>query len=199
MPLDPPTFLALAAACAPAAAPSTLLALARVESGLDPLAIGINGTLPHRLRVGSSGEAVAQATALIAGGANVDLGLAQINSANLGRLGLSVADAFDPCRSLEAGATLLASNYQRLVRAVAANDQSALRTALSLYNTGDRSRGFRNGYVARVERSAGAAAGPASDFHHVHHRLERPAWDAFGDLRPAAFVTLPTSNQGDRP
>ena len=196
--LAPEAVLQLAAQCAPQAAAQTLLAVTRVESGLDPLAIGVNGPAPHRLRVPSRTEAITQATALISRGANIDLGLAQINSSNLGRLGLTVADAFDPCRSLAAGATLLQINYQA-VRALADDDQSALRTALSLYNTGDRQRGFKNGYVARVERSAAGApdlpVGRQAPFTPPQH----PGWDAFGDLSPAAFVTSPSSRQGDQP
>ncbi|WP_372784790.1 lytic transglycosylase domain-containing protein [Phenylobacterium sp.] len=196
--LAPEIVLDLAAHCAPQAAPETLLAVTRVESGLDPLAIGVNGPAPRRVRVASRAEAIASARTLISSGANIDLGLAQINSANLGRLGLTVADAFDPCSSLAAGASLLRDNYQA-VRALAADDQSALRTALSLYNTGDRQRGFRNGYVTRVVRSAAAAAALPAETLAPLTAPHPPAWDAFGDLRPAAFVTSPSIRQGDQP
>lgn len=197
--LKPEAVMQLAAQCAPQAAAETLLAVARVESGLDPLAIGVNGAAPRRVHIASRSEAVAQAGALIAGGANVDLGLAQINSANLRRLGLSLADAFDPCRSLAASATLLLSNYQT-ARAVAADDQTALRIALSLYNTGDRQHGFSNGYVARVARWAAVGpALPADPLTPVAEAPPPPSWDAFGDLRPATFVISPSSRQGDPP
>jgi type IV secretion system protein VirB1 len=196
--LTPEVVLQLAAQCAPRAAAETLLAVTRTESGLDPWAIGLNGPDPRRLRVPSRDAAIETATALIARGGNIDLGLAQINSRNLDRLGLSVADAFDPCRSLAAGAALLQSNYQA-VRAQAADDQSALRTALSIYNTGDRNRGFRNGYVARVERSAAAASALPVETLTPVAAPQPPAWDAFGDLSPAAFVTSPSSRQGDQP
>ena len=196
--LAPEAVLHLAAQCAPQAAAETLLAVTRVESGLDPLAIGVNGPAPRRLRVPSRTEAIAQANALISRGANIDLGLAQINSSNLGRLGLTVADAFDPCRSLAAGATLLQINYQA-VRALADDDQSALRTALSLYNTGDRQRGFKNGYVARVERSAAGAPALPVGRQAPFTAAQPPAWDAFGDLSRAAFVISPSPRQGDQP
>ena len=90
---------------------------------------------------------------LIRQGYNIDLGLGQINSANLGWLGLSVEDAFEPCRNLAAAARVLATNYQAVARFAPSPDH-AIATALSLYNTGDRRRGFRNGYVARVYASA---------------------------------------------
>jgi type IV secretion system protein VirB1 len=130
--------LGLAATCAPSVAPETLAAVARAESGFDTLAINVNGPDGGRIRSASAAEAVTRARALIATGRSVDLGLMQVNSRNLGWLGLSVEDAFDPCRSVAAGACVL--------------------TAFSGYNTGSPSRGFANGYVARV-----LAAGAAND------------------------------------
>lgn len=197
MNLTSEAVLQLAAQCAPQAAAETLLAVARAESGLDPLAIGVNGPLPHRLRVPSREAAIEATTALIARGGNVDLGLAQINSRNLEHLNLSVADAFDPCRSLAAGATLLESSY-RTVRTHAPDDQTALRIALSVYNTGDRARGFRNGYVARVERSAARGPNPPGA-PQASTPLAPPTspWDVFGDLGPSTFITTPALRQGD--
>ena len=54
----------------------------------------------------------------------------QINRGNFAWLGLTVDAAFDPCRSIAAGAAVL--------------------TQISRYNTGSPTAGFRNGYVARV-------------------------------------------------
>ena len=127
---------ALAAQCAPTVAPSTLLSIARVESGFDPLAIGVNRPVPGRLHPGTPTAAAALATRLIASGADIDLGIAQINSKNLGRLGLTIAEAFDPCANLAASAQVIAAAYLRAASG-AADPQAALRTALSYYNTGD--------------------------------------------------------------
>jgi type IV secretion system protein VirB1 len=192
------TVLGLALRCAPSVAPATLLALARVESGLDPLALGVNGAQASALRPRSLAEAVERAKALLAAGANLDLGLAQINSGNLARLGLTVETAFDPCRSLAAGAALLHEAYAS-ARLSAADPQSALRTALSVYNTGDQARGFRNGYVTRV---VAAAAGLEARVPAPPPRppaASSPAWDAFGDLGAAALVTASPSAQGAAP
>jgi soluble lytic murein transglycosylase-like protein len=41
----------------------------------------------------------------------VDVGLAQVNSSNFGWLGLTMADALDPCRNLAAGARVLLVRY----------------------------------------------------------------------------------------
>ena len=153
MPLDLATFQTLAQACAPNVAPATLFAVAQTESRLNPLAIGVNGPGGGSLDIRALETAVRTAEALIAAGRNIDLGLGQINSRNLGWLGLSVEAAFDPCRNLAAAARLLQASYARANPAPGA-EQAALRTALSLYNTGDPQRGLRNGYVARVVRAA---------------------------------------------
>lgn len=163
-------LLGLAQACAPAVAPETLLSVVQAESGRDPLAVGVNGRNRRSYRPATPAAAAALAGRLIAGGQNLDLGLAQINSRNLARLGLTVADAFDPCRNLAAEAQVLAAGYRR-ASPIPGAEQAALRSALSAYNTGDPVRGLRNGYVARVTRAAaqvvpalrpaGAEPGPA--------------------------------------
>ena len=136
--LELAAFLQIAGACAPGVAPETLAAIARAESGFDTLVIGVNEHGLPPVRSTTIAEAAAKARALIAQGRSVDLGLMQINSRNLGWLDLTVEDAFDPCRSIAAGARVL--------------------TAFSGYNTGSPRRGFANGYVARV-----LAAGAAND------------------------------------
>lgn len=154
MPLPPDLVLALAAQCAPAVAPSTLLAVARAESALDPLAIGVNDPGAPRPTPRSKAEAIAAARRLLRSGRDVDLGLLQINGRNLAWLGLSLDAAFDPCRSLAAGARVLEDGYARGARRHGPG-QAALRVALSYYNTGHATRGFANGYVARVTAQAG--------------------------------------------
>lgn len=70
-----------------------LYAIARTESGLNPLAIGRNGN-------GSR-----------------DIGLMQINSAWLPTLashGINERDLFEPCTNIEVGAWILAGNVSRL-------------------------------------------------------------------------------------
>ena len=145
--------LTLAQRCAPNVAPETLLSVAHAESGFDPLSIGVNGPKPQALHPATPAAAAALATRLVAGGRNIDVGIAQLNIATLRRLNLSVSDAFDPCLNLAAAARVLSDNY-RGAAPRAASEQAALRVAISLYNTGDPSRGFRNGYVGRVDASA---------------------------------------------
>lgn len=196
--LDLPAILSLSIACAPGVAPETLAAIAWTESRFDPLAIGVNrGPRPGR-RARNAADAARIARGLLARGANLDLGVAQINSANLPWLGLSVEDVFDPCRNLAAASGVLRVGYR-----LAPGDppQVGLRRALSRYNTGHPRRGFANGYVARVEAAAvrlglaspaiapadeaPPAAAPAAPVEAV----EPADWDVFAR---AAFSTVVT-------
>lgn len=149
--IDLALFLQLTTACAPRVAPETLAAVARTESKFNELSINDN-TTRQVIATASRDEAVAAATKAIGQGHSVDLGLMQVNSGNLSSLGLSVADAFDPCRSLAAAETLLVQGYAPGTQAP--DQQTALFRALSRYNTGDPAKGFANGYVARVQASA---------------------------------------------
>lgn len=186
--LDPQAVVALAAQCAPEVAPATLLAVARAESGLNPLAIGVNGPRGRRPAATNAAEATAAAKALVAAGRDIDLGLAQINVRNLARLGLSIETAFEPCRNLAAAAQVLREGYARgQVRH--GPGQAALRVALSVYNTGHAERGFANGYVARVVAQAGGAAAPPGAVA-VPEPPPPAAWDVFARaaVRPSRFV-----------
>lgn len=145
------TLSSMLSQCAPEVAPSTLAAIVSVESGGNPYAIGVNRGRQVRQPT-SAAEAVEVAKSLLARGANIDLGLGQINSSNLKWLSLSVEAAFNPCSNLAAAARVLTGNYRR---AVALGIQSPLGAALSAYNTGSMQRGYRNGYVAKVYRASG--------------------------------------------
>src|SRR5579859_4550050 len=150
------TFMDLARRCGPTVAPSTLAAVAKTESGFETLAVLNNKTgTSHVYR--SVDEAVAAVEPLVARGVSVDLGLMQINSANLKRLGLTVRDALDPCKSIAGGAEILTKNY--LSSQNAPTEQVALRDAISQYNTGNRTGGYRNGYVRKVENAASGLPG----------------------------------------
>ncbi|WP_029314363.1 lytic transglycosylase domain-containing protein [Acidiphilium angustum] len=141
----------LATFCGPAVAPGTLAAIAATESGFNPLAIHDN-TTGLAMTPASRIVAISIARRLIAAGHSVDLGLMQINSANLTRFDLTLRSAFTPCASLGAAGRLLALDYQQPASPSA--DQAALQVAFSRYNTGSSLRGFQNGYVQRVVATA---------------------------------------------
>ena len=146
-------FLLLVAACAPAVDPVTAGALVRVESGFDPHAIGVvGGTLDRQPR--NAAEAIATAKSLDAQGWSYSVGLAQINSRNFSRLGLSPKSAFEPCANLAAMQVVLSECFERS-RGI---PQVALRRALSCYYSGNPDMGFRHGYVARVVTAAATRA-----------------------------------------
>lgn len=159
----------LAATCAPQVAPTTLAAIAKTESGLDPFAIGDN-TAHRSYHPPAKAEAMALAARLAAEGHDLDLGLMQINRRNFGWLGLAARDAFEPCRSLAAGAAVL--------------------TAFSRYNTGSPRAGLENGYVARVltggrDASAAKAALPGTKAA-APIRDSGGGWNVFPDGVPGS-------------
>ncbi|NCU67966.1 lytic transglycosylase domain-containing protein (plasmid) [Acidovorax sp. 210-6] len=140
-------FIALAQQCAPTVHPQTIAAIVKAESAFREFAIGINKrTAVLKRQPQTKAEAVATAKDLITRGHNIDMGLGQINSDNLPRLGITVDDVFDPCKNLAAAATILTNNYIR----APGEPQEALKKALSAYNTGDFAKGLRNGYVSKV-------------------------------------------------
>ncbi|MBP7703746.1 MAG: lytic transglycosylase domain-containing protein [Caulobacter sp.] len=193
-----PEFLTLAAACAPTIPVATLAPLIQVESAFNPLAINVNGEPRVTVRARSRAEAAATARRLIAQGRSVDLGLGQINNANLAWLRLTVEEAFDPCRNLTAAARVLGDGYARAVR-VEPDPQRALHTAFSIYNTGHPQRGFDNGYVAKITLAAGrvpamtsppvpGSAQPIVPAAPSPPPLPPPTWDVFGRAAADGFV-----------
>ena len=149
-------FAALVEHCAPSVHPATMSAIARVESGFNPWVIGINGRVRITRQPLTKSEAVDTAKQLLQMSLSIDLGLAQINSANLERLGLSIEQAFEPCANLHAAETVLRWCYDRAAKRLGGG-QPALQAALSCYNTGGYARGLANGYVQGIYRVAKAA------------------------------------------
>ena len=153
-------LLALASQCAPSVAPETVLAIIQTESSGEPFALNVNGGR-QPARQNNAADAAATARHYVAAGYSVDLGLGQINSRNMRWLGLTWDTVFDPCTNVAALARVLTTNYNAV--SAGRDPQTALRVALSMYNTGSQTRGFRNGYVAKVERNAGFVQNAASD------------------------------------
>ncbi|HEY1214378.1 MAG TPA: lytic transglycosylase domain-containing protein [Bryobacteraceae bacterium] len=133
--------------CAPSSDPTVLRSVAHVESRFDPFSLH-NDTKHISIAPSTLAASAKQAKQWISDGYSVDIGLMQINSGNLSALGMTVEDALDPCRSLEAGASLLSSAYAQ--GASTADRQAALLIALSRYNTGRPRAGLVNGYVEQV-------------------------------------------------
>lgn len=147
--------LAMAATCAPDVAAPTMAAIVRTESGGHPYIIGVNGPGGGARRFETAAEADAEAERLIAAGANVDVGIAQLNwrSGHLQRRGLPLSAAFEPCTALRVGSEVLVECW---TRATGATEQARLRAAVGCYNAGYPRVG--TAYVMRVLASAGIGA-----------------------------------------
>ena len=181
------------AACPPGPFPQpTVSAIVAVESGGDPWAVHVNALRQAQPHPANAAEATAQALRWIAAGYTVDLGLMQVNSANLARLGVSVADMFDTCRNIAAGSYILFQDYEGALRD-GKTGQDAAAAALSAYNTGNFRAGIDNGYVMRYDLSGGIealAAAPAQDekFHYTFN-FNFADWDALLASYQAAKIT----------
>lgn len=157
MPLPAAVIMGLAAQCAPNVAPATIAAIVQTESQGFELAIGVNGLGRKLVPATSVSQAVETARYYVGKGYSVDLGLGQINSRNMKALGLTWDNVFDPCTNIAAAGAVLSGNYHSVREGL--HPQRALRIALSMYNTGSRSRGFTNGYVGKVIGNAGVDDG----------------------------------------
>jgi type IV secretion system protein VirB1 len=160
-------------ACGSSVDPSTLRAIMRVESGGRAFAINVNGAQAQPPPAATAAAATASAQAWIAQGYSVDLGLMQVNSRNLQSLGFTVAQMFDPCKNIQAGASILTADYLAASPG-RPNAQDALKAALSAYNTGNFERGFYNGYVAKYY-GPGAAIGYLPIVPAAAYRAHRAA------------------------
>lgn len=146
-------FAALAELCAPTMGAETLSSIVAVESSGNPYAIGIVGGHLRR-QPQSLSEAVATADMLEASGYNYSLGLAQINRAHFQRFGMTPASAFDPCLNARASAVIWNDCVKR-----AGGAETDFGDALSCYNSGNLTTGYRNGYVTRVLKARAAISG----------------------------------------
>lgn len=140
----------LLARCAARVGPVTMSAVVLYESGGRPFAIGDN-TARRAYFPARRAAAVALAQRLLAAGHNIDVGYAQVNSANFAAYGLDAPSALDPCTNLAVGSRLLQRAY---VDARRQNAGDALVRALSAYNTGNFWAGMS--YVRNVYRTAAA-------------------------------------------
>jgi type IV secretion system protein VirB1 len=155
-------FVSLARRCAPGAPADTLLAIARTESALNANAISINRPNAAARRAGySDGQLVltkqpndrTEATNwlhwFLLRRYTVSIGLMQVNSEMAPHFHVKPDQLLEPCTNLRIGAAILISVYTDLAREMG-EGFSALDVALSFYNTGNPTAGFRNGYVANV-------------------------------------------------
>ena len=183
-PISEASFNQLASSCAPGVATPMLRAVAAVESKFNPLAVRDNTT--HESWTPSSLTAAAElAKDRLKLSHSVDIGLMQINSANLASLRMGVEDAFDACHSLGAAQRILQTAFAAGSSEV--DRQAAILITLSRYNTGRPLAGIANGYanqviVAQNTLSNGTLAQGAPN--------RPPQWDIWGisGAEPTSWV-----------
>ncbi|MCT8308731.1 lytic transglycosylase domain-containing protein [Xanthomonas translucens pv. translucens] len=147
------SVLALARQCATDVHPLTMGYLVAAESSNNRLAIGVNGNYRLPRQPVTHEEAVATIRWLAERNYNFDVGWGQVNSQNFALLGVTGEGLLDGCTNLRASAKVLTDCYKTAVKD-AGEGQGALQRALSCYNTGSQTRGFRNGYVGRLLATA---------------------------------------------
>ena len=150
-------ILTLAQQCAPNVNPHTMETLIAVESSGNPYAIGVVGTsLAEQPQ--SLDEALEISRFLLDQGANISVGLGQINKNNFEGLGITLEEAFDPCTNLKASSTILTNCYERATDKLQ-EGQKALMAAFSCYYSNNFTRGFaregtRPSYVMKVAENS---------------------------------------------
>src|SRR3954471_12767034 len=130
--MDPTAFLALAERCAPPIAdPRPLAALVRRASEYEPLAIHFDGGPggPMKLLGSSKAEAIQLASELVIAGHRVRVGLAGIDTKDLDKLRVSLAEAFEPCSNIRAAAQLMSEGPAKLKPSAALGQAEARPSA----------------------------------------------------------------------
>ncbi|MBW3779563.1 lytic transglycosylase domain-containing protein [Aeromonas veronii] len=203
-------FLALAMQCAPNVHPTTMHALVRVESSLNPYAIGVVGGALKKQPINLK-QGLAAVQALAKSGKNFSIGLGQIN-----RQHFDIARAeeiFDPCNNLKLSSKILQGCFNSAL-ADSAGQQEALKKAFSCYYSGNFSRGFRpeNGrsYVDLILAANADVPVPAINEEDIPRNmpsspvLPRPEFESWDVLRayprfdaPKRHAIPPASSEPD--
>ena len=129
-----PAYAGFWSQCSIYAAPVTMEKIAYVESGGNPYAID-DDTSRRSYSFGSGEKAVQTARVLVDEGHNVDLGLVQINIANIRKYGIGISEAFNPCYNVFIGSYILYQGYGLALRRFG-SIPVALYRALEYYNSG---------------------------------------------------------------
>jgi type IV secretion system protein VirB1 len=149
----PIIFADLAQTCAPFVASETLAGVVSLESRFAPFNIRINSGLPLKKQPATKVEAIEIATTLADEHQDIQLGLGGIGLDDLGKLKLSISDAFDPCLNLQATARLLDGYYRLAVKAGADEGRAEQVMLQSFYGRDDPSVGAMVNYDDQVRRA----------------------------------------------
>lgn len=167
--------------CSPQMQVPIAQAIIKTESGFNQFAIGVNKGGKTVKQPQTYQEAVATAKNLIARGANIDMGYAQINSNNLKWLGLSIEQVFEACTNLKAMQMVYLYCYNK-----AGNTGlgTRMQRALSCYNTGNFIKGFNNGYVNKTTNNLNYFVDRQKNYHQQYPQY---------NLKATQYIQLPKS------
>jgi type IV secretion system protein VirB1 len=193
-------FLDLAAQCAPQVPAATIAAIVRVETDFHPFAIRLNSAAPGQAgsprQPLSKAEAVMRAKALHLAGQDLDLGLAGVPADEIEAAGLSIEDAFEPCKSLGLAARLVDRVWRAAVKR-GLKDQEAEKEALAAYyGRGEAAVGREAGYVERVLEAKSELADRLGTLSLRVSEKSLPRRERFKDA-PAEPVQSASRSQAD--
>jgi type IV secretion system protein VirB1 len=124
-----------------------MAAIVQGESGGNPFAINDNTSSLHYFPK-TRRQAITIARTLIAAGHQIDMGIGQVDSENLGWLHMSIPQTFNACDNLNAAQRILVGAYHQ----AGARGTQSLAGAFEAYNSG-RTWGDQ-GYAQGVFRNA---------------------------------------------
>lgn len=135
--------------CVPSIAQTSMMAIVRVESKGNSLALSLNKGYKLQFQPQSKAQAQKWVEYLDKHNYNFDIGLAQVNIKNANKYGYTATELLDPCTNLKVGSSILIKNYTNALPSSKSPDE-VWQKAISAYNTGNFHSGFTNGYVGRV-------------------------------------------------
>lgn len=127
---------------------SIIQAIMKVESNYNDLVVNVNKVGSFKAKTKDEAKSIIQD--YMAKGYSVDIGLMQFNSNNLQYPAFShysFDDLLDSCKNIKAGSDIFYLAYESTDKNL--NHQERIQQALSIYNTGNKEFGFKNGYVAK--------------------------------------------------
>ncbi|WP_087019116.1 lytic transglycosylase domain-containing protein [Thaumasiovibrio subtropicus] len=195
--LEASVVLQLAASCQVGTSiePNIIQRIAEIESSYRPLAVAIVG-LEGAKRF-QQPETIEEASSFIESlderNFNYSVGLMQVNKTNFEDTGLDFESAFDPCKSIEAGAKIFHNCLVRAEKAFPSNSQTELlNKAASCYYSGNFKRGFvkeGDNQLSYVDKFSGIAyTQKTTTANQEEKNLEKPVpkshehWDVFKDF-----------------
>jgi type IV secretion system protein VirB1 len=216
----PVAFLDLAQTCAPIVAAETLAGVVSLESRFEPFAIRFNNGAPLSEQPATKAEAIEFATSSAAKHQDIQLGLGGIGMEELGKLKLSISDAFDPCLNLRATATLLDGYYRLAVKTGADPNRAEQVMLQSYYGRNDPTVGAMVNYDEQVRQEAkrlgktlatlmvddggqgrganevapvGMAVDAGKDDAQPDQTASAPSWDVFSSRRKSSVLVFQNS------